>query len=280
MFDVNSVMKIISEYKHNFKEIDKEEIYKWKAVKCFQDNWNENNPDFPSMLELSLGKAFNLLASQNYFPKSMICEMAKKDPHAVKSMFLALFDELQPVIERVENFINNAEKLRLKYGGGAWKSHYQTPNSVSVYLFFRYPDKYYIFKYQKFKNISIKINNSNIPKKGVIQDIQKYFDMCNEILQIVKSDDELLNMSKERLKSDDYDDKDYHILTEDIVLFGSKQKEILPAEPLPHTDIGNPPGNNESKWLYSKEKFLNEVYMPIEEYDSLVSLLEHKRHII
>jgi len=137
MFNNKALAAIISDYKQNFKQIHNEEIYKWKAVKCFQDNWDENAVDFPAMLKRSLDKAKNLLVSNNFFPKAMICEIAEKDPEAVRAMFLALFDEHNPVTERIDNFIESADELRLKYGGDSWgKKHYQTTNSVSVYLFF------------------------------------------------------------------------------------------------------------------------------------------------
>ena len=164
MLDTDALSAIISAYKQDFERIHKNENYKWKAVKCFQDNWDESAADFLSMLNRALSKARILLASQNFYPKGMICDLAEKDPEAVRVMFMALFDESRPVSERVDNFIEGAEVLRLKYGGGSWKSHYQTTNSVSVYLFFRYPSKYYIFKYRKFKDFAAKIQYTDVPK--------------------------------------------------------------------------------------------------------------------
>lgn len=145
MFDNNILATIITEYKKDFQRIHKDEIYKWKAVKCFRDNWDEGASDFVSMLKSALGKSYNLLASVNFNPRGMILLMAEKDPEAVRTMFIELFDESFPVTERIINFIERAEELRIKYGGGSWNKHYQTTNSVSVYLFFRYPNKYYIF---------------------------------------------------------------------------------------------------------------------------------------
>lgn len=225
MFDKNVLATIICTYKQDFKNIFRDENYKWKAVKCFQDNWDDNAADFPSMLNRSLEKAGNLLASRNFYPKSMIWEMAEKAPEAVRAMFIALFDESRPVIERIENFIGNAEELRLKYGGGSWKSHYQTTNSVSIYLFFRYPNKYYIFKYRKFKDFAAKVSYHDIPYMGKIEGIQSYFNMCNEILETVRQDSELLDMSNSLLTAEDYHDSGLHILTDDIVFFGSRPNE-------------------------------------------------------
>ena len=170
----------------------------------------------------------------NFYPKGMICEIAKHDPEAVRAMFIALFDEFQPLTERMENFIENAERLRIKYGGGSWKSHYQTTYSVGIYLFFRYPEKYFIFKYRKFKEFAFNIGFTDVPKMGRIEGIQRYFDMCNEILNVVMQDNELLSLSQNRLSADDYPDENFHILTDDIVFFGSKSandtQEWWPSE--------------------------------------------------
>jgi 5-methylcytosine-specific restriction enzyme B len=248
MFNNNALAAIISDYKQHFDQIHKEEIYKWKAVKCFQDNWDENAVDFPAMLNRALDKAENLLVSSNFFPKAMICEIAEKDPEAVRAMFIALFDEHSPVTERIDNFIESAEELRLKYGGGSWGKHYQSTNSVSVYLFFRFPNKYYIFKYRKFKDFAVKIEYSDVPKMGNPENVQKYIDMCNEIFEVVKQDNGLLTMSKNRLTEEDYPDNDFHILTEDIVFYGSRQIENITGVWFP-TEEEYSPGIDKEKWL-------------------------------
>jgi len=248
MLNTDALATIISDYKRNFEQIHNDEIYKWKAVKCFQDNWDEKALDFLAMLNRSLDKAKNLLVSNNFFPKAMICGIAEKDPEAVRAMFIALFDEHNPVTKRIENFIESAEELRLKYGGGSWGNHYQTTNSVSVYLFFRYPNKYYIFKYEKFKNFASKIDYYLVPKKGKIENIPNYFNMCNEILEVVKQDNELLNLSKNRLTEEDSPDNDFHILTEDIVFYGSRQIENPIGVWWP-TEEEYSPGIDKEKWL-------------------------------
>lgn len=60
----NPIVEIISKYKADFVIRDKEEGYKWGAIKCFQDNWDIDADDFAGMLERALAKTSNLLASQ------------------------------------------------------------------------------------------------------------------------------------------------------------------------------------------------------------------------
>lgn len=42
----NKIKLYIEEYKDQFQKVNQLEIYKWKAVKQFQDNWNIDAVDF------------------------------------------------------------------------------------------------------------------------------------------------------------------------------------------------------------------------------------------
>mgnify|MGYP001193201134 CR=1 FL=1 len=224
-FNREALLNIIAKYKENYTTINSEELYKWKAVKCFQDNWNLQADDFKAMLDKALSKSENLLTSMNYYPRKMISYFAEKEPDTVREMFADLFDESKDLIERMDGFVGKAEVLLNKYNEGTWKMHYQSYNAISVYLFFRYPEKYYIYKYRKFKNFAEQIGFTDIPKQGKGEGVISYFDMCNKVRSVVLSDSELLVMSKDRLTADCFADEEYHILTEDIVYFGSRLKQ-------------------------------------------------------
>lgn len=151
MYDKNRLKDVLIQYKLNF--VSKqwgEEKYKWEAVKWFQDNWDVNAPDFAEMLNRSLDKTFNLLASYNNYPKGVIVSFAKSAPEEVRAMFIALFDESKDVFERMDAFKQQSSVLLEKYGEGAGQ-HYQYENAISTYLWLRYPDKYYIYKFGEAK---------------------------------------------------------------------------------------------------------------------------------
>ena len=232
MFDKTALADIVAAYKQDFERIHKEEIHKWKAVQCFQDHWNASADDFASMLKAALGRTRSLLTSANHFPQDMILQLANVAPEAVRAMYIELFDESTPVTERIEVFTARADELHAKYGD-AGKVHYQKSNAIAVYLFLHRPDKYFLYQYRKFKAFAEKIGYSNPPKKPSISDVQHYFDMCAAVLETVKQDVALQDMSKKRLSEEDYPDDALHILTEDIVYFGSKkaQKDGVFTEP-------------------------------------------------
>ena len=79
--NLQKVRNIIRLYKHYFKEIHKDEIYKWRAVKQFQDNWDLHASNFSEMLDVSMSLTKNLLDSSFYYPKKM--------PSKLRSLFLS-----------------------------------------------------------------------------------------------------------------------------------------------------------------------------------------------
>jgi hypothetical protein len=75
------IKSYITQYRQDFEKVRNQEIYKWKAVKSFQDNWNPDSPDFTKMLDKSLDLAKNLLDSGQYFPKRMLIRNASINPN-------------------------------------------------------------------------------------------------------------------------------------------------------------------------------------------------------
>jgi len=235
-----AVLDLIAKYKANITSIYKEEIYKWQAINCYQENWKIDAADFPNMLSASLAKAYNLLDSAHFFAKRTIVQLAQIEPETVRAMFKKLFEETPAVTERIEIFISSAEKLFNRSGYKPTEQHYQTFNSVSVYLFFNNPEKYYIFKPTKFQNAAKLLGWQDIPKSGKIENAQAYFEMCDAVLKIVKADSELIEMHKKQLKPDCYIEHEYHVLTENIIFFGSRQSETENTEPSFWLFQGNP----------------------------------------
>ena len=83
MFEIARLQEILVQYKKDFADfVWSNERYKWIAVQNFQDNWDVNAEDFAEMLEKSLSKTANLLASMNNFPARMILLFAKTSPES------------------------------------------------------------------------------------------------------------------------------------------------------------------------------------------------------
>lgn len=232
MFDQFRLKDVLVAYKQNFVAKQwGDEKYKWEAVKWFQDNWDVNAPDFAEMLNRSLDKTFNLLASNNNFPKGMIVGFAKSAPEEVRAMFIALFDESKDVFERMDAFKMQSSILLEKYGNGA-AQHYQYENAISTYLWLRYPDKYYIYKFGEVKTVASELESDYRFKKGAYADnIRNFLKLYDEISAALKEDTELVNLFQSQLTDTCYPDPELKTLTIDVGFYISRyysQKDSAP----------------------------------------------------
>lgn len=253
MFDQFRLKDVLAQYKQNFVSTQwGNEKYKWEAVKWFQDNWDVNAADFPEMLSRSLDKTFNLLASNNNFPKGMIVGFAKAAPEEVRAMFIALFDESQDVFERMNAFKMQSSILLEKYGNGA-AQHYQYENAISTYLWLRYPDKYYIYKFGEVKTVASELESDYRFKKGAYADnIRNFLRLYDEISAALKEDAELVNLFQSQLTDTCYPDPELKTLTIDVGFYISRrysQENAEKAEAASWFPSDYTPGLTEEDWI-------------------------------
>ena len=268
MFNKSILEKVLAQYKQDFVLTQwKNENYKWKAVKQFQDNWDVNASDFSEMLSRSLEKTYNLLASANNFPKGMMSEFAKAAPEEVRAMFIALFDESRDVFERMDEFKHQSSELLEKYGNGA-AQHYQYENAISTYLWLRYPDKYYIYKFSEVKTVASELESDYQFRKGAYaENIRNFLNLYDEISAALKEDAELVNLLHSHLTDDCYPDSELKTLTIDVGFYISRvflQKNIdAPTRPslnyaVPSVEEANLPLHDDEKcnywWLNANPK--------------------------
>ena len=223
MLNQSCLQNAIAKYKDEFDEFQwKNEKYKWEAVKWFQDHWNANSPDFAEMLNQSLAKTNNLLTSRNSFPRGMIVEFAKIAPEEVRAMFIALYDESEDVYKRIAAFKEKAKYLHQTYRKDA-VSHFQDENTITTYLWLRYPDKYYIFKFGEARRVAEKLEYDYHFKKGAYTlNVQNCYRLYNEINNVIKEDAQLNELLKSHLTETCYPDPELITLTIDIGFFISR----------------------------------------------------------
>lgn len=228
------LIDVLGGYKQDFVSRQwRDEKYKWEAVKCFQDNWDVKVSDFSDMLTRALDKTCNLLASNNNFPKSMIIGFAKAAPEEVRAMFIALFDESKDVFERMKTFKTKSSVLLKQYGKGA-AQHYQYENAISTYLWLRFPDKYYIYKFSEVKKVASELGADYRFKKGAYADnIRNTLKFYDEISLALKEDSELVNLFRSQLTDTCYPDPELKTLTTDVGFYISRhysQKAVAVQE--------------------------------------------------
>ena len=220
MFNEDKLDSIIAEYKKQFIQSQwPKEKFKWEAVKCFQDNWDISADNFTEMLINSLVKTGNLLSSKNNFPKDTIINLSKLYPNEVRKMFIELFDENKNIYERISIFKENAKSLLNEPS----HNHYQDESVISTYLWLKYPDKYYIYKFNIINIVSEKLESNYIFKKGdYANNIENFFKFYDEISSKLQSDNDLKNMLSSVITDTCYPDPKLKTLTIDLGYFISK----------------------------------------------------------
>lgn len=257
------IAKFLAFYKSSFPKHWKDEKYKWVAIKHFQNNFDINAEDFSAMFKKSVRKADNLLGSVGSYPAGQIQAFAKEFSKETREMFSVLFDESEDLRKRVEFFKTKSEELIKRHNdsnqNNIWKSSFQNENSISTYLWLKYPDKYYIYKFGEIEKVERFLYASPSIKKGYgIQNLIRGKEIYDEICEYLKNDVEIINMFKSELTDDCYPDPEYRTLTIDAGFQFSRYYEDYKNT---GTTIDNfqrywiySPGENASKWKEFCEK--------------------------
>ena len=257
--DESKLYSLIEIFKEGFKENFLEEKYKWEAVKHFQDNWNIDAEDFPTMLSNALSKTGNLLAALNFFPRRMIKQYATRFTKEVKGLFEDLFNESSDLKERIDAFIVGIEYIHKQWDGNGTLNHYQTFNAVSTYLWLRYPDKYYIYKPSvaklMFEKLGVDMKLTPLRANAVI----KTYELYDYISKTLCKDNEFKKMLVESLADTCYSDEFMVTAAIDLGYYFKKQQKAsattLPSNLALETKYWMyAPGENASKWSRCKEQ--------------------------
>ena len=74
-----------------------------------------------------------------------------------------------------------------------------------TYLWLRYPDKYYIYKFGEVKAVSLELESDYRFKKGAYEDnIRNFMALYDEICAELQQDDELRNLLNSQITSTCY----------------------------------------------------------------------------
>ncbi len=199
------------------------ESYKWKAIQHFQKCWDIDAADFAGMLEKALAKTYNLLSSGYYYAKAMLLGFAQEDAEELRALFRFLYDETIDLTERVNRFTAYADDRKLNHNDSGWKNHYQDIHAISVYLWLRYPDKYYIYKYGEIRPVAVELESDFIPKRSSsVENLIGCIRLCDEICAQVSKNEIIVETFKNLLTSDCYPDPEYRTLACDVVFYISR----------------------------------------------------------
>lgn len=203
------VAKLISRYKvhvQTSKLIN--EHYKWKLIQRFRGRPDLNQPDL--LQEIKSIDYRNLIYPMGV---AVMYELAEKKPAEYKASLLALFDENNALSDRIPTFI--AETLQLYRDIGQQLSHHHDERTCATLLAYRDPDQYPLYKnsfYQKY----CKLIGETPRKKG--EKYVHYRELLQDLIDdYIKEDQELLDLVREHLPNEAYDDRNHLVTAQDIL---------------------------------------------------------------
>lgn len=157
----------------------------------------------------------------------------------------------------MDAFKTQSSVLLEKYGNGA-AQHYQYENAISTYLWLRYPDKYYIYKFGEVKTVANELGSDYRFKKGAYADnIRNFLKLYDEISVALKEDIELVNLFQSQLTDTCYPDPELKTLTIDVGFYISRyysQKDAVAQEEAEWFPATYSPGITVDEWI----KLLND----------------------
>jgi len=189
----------IQDYKAHIQDSSEyKSLFKWDAIKQFQDNWDLKAEDFKQMYENSFSKnvSTRLWEGENFFPKEAMFVMLDYDQEKVRGMFTNLLNEEKDLEARIEFFIYDCNTMRnqILKTNPEFTNHFHGDYAmISIYLSFRFPQKYSIYKYDEFKQFMEAVKSKSIPTE---KDITRFFKVMKTINILISKDEELLAIHK------------------------------------------------------------------------------------
>ncbi len=208
-------------FKGQFRHICSADIegYKWQAVEIFQKTFDIDAADLSENLKVALKGETNLLSGGSFnFAKNTLLRNARFSQEDVRFVLRNLFDESEPLADRVNAFINRFTEIHeANRKAGNFKpneSVSQNEHSISVLLAFRYPSQHYIYKFTDWNTAKAKMgldypSLANFPCK-----LRGYELICDQIRKVLIADAELVALHNDVFPADL---SDFHLLTQTFI---------------------------------------------------------------
>ena len=183
------------------------EAYKYLAINTFQQNWDLEAEDFHQMFRSSFSKVSNLLYQNSW---GFIEKSTQLFFYYLREMFRNLYDESIEISQRIKIFQTESEKILPKVRQSLNRTNINTQQderTISVYLAFRFPEKYMLYKADYYKNFCEQLN---IKAKKSGERFLHLQELANQIIQENLLNDNnfnFINTYRKFYQKPDWDDK-------------------------------------------------------------------------
>ncbi len=216
------IQNLLSKYKEYIQTSEYENLYKWEAIKNFQDNWNMEAENFHEMFDKCLQCSNEVFWKKPlWFPKETMLAFIKYDPELLMGMFEMLFDEQKPVLNRMDIFQFHCDEILIQFQRHHDKKLSQHFHSnfeiLSCYLALRFPETYAVYEAKAFaKFLEIVKAKSSAGQN----ERERFFKLCNTISKVIARDEELIEIHQSLLTEKHFT-KNNLMLAQDFISFAA-----------------------------------------------------------
>lgn len=225
--NTENLHELINRYEEHIDMIynaEHDELFKWKAMKVWRDEWFKPDDAFASFADRfsAAKKEFSLfIDNSRMHPSSGVIKLWEKEPETVERLFReVLFADahgnISTVQDNMDRFLDEYENLRCKYFPGNW-SFKQDRHSASVFLAMNNPDFNYVFKASEAQTMARYLDFGFSIGAGMSFSLPNYYRLCEEIVEALKEHDSLLTTHFARLTPGHYNDQSLHLLAFDLM---------------------------------------------------------------
>lgn len=207
--------RLIKQYKKLVREDhNRPELYKWRNVQHYQEQFDIEAGDFHASLKNALSNAQNLVY---HLSLSFIKKAVQYYPEEVRDMFRELYDESKDLQERVDRFSQRANELapQVSEAHGKELNAYQDERSVSNYLAMRYPEKYPIYKDDIYQYL-LEVVTEEEPKQAGEKYLH-YIEVGTRLLPLITGDEDLLGLVQSTLDEECFHGEPKWLVFQDIL---------------------------------------------------------------
>ena len=225
--NLDDLHELINRYEAKIDKLygtDHYELFKWRATRCWQDNWNRPEEDFSSFAERfnASRKEFGwFMDNSRMHPSTGVIKLWEKEPETVEKLFheVLFADDSGNLAKRQDHMdavVEGFELLRGRYFPGNW-SYKHDRHSASVLLAVNAPEENYVFKSNnalkmaQYTDFGLRIGS------GQTFSLENYYKMCDGIREALKEHPSLLEKHFAALDETHYMDKSLHLLTFDLI---------------------------------------------------------------
>lgn len=221
--NIDRLNKIIDTYIDQFDVINNKENYenmKWIAVHHYKTNFDIDAADFYEMFKYAMSESSIIINNGTVQPINGILKLIEHEPNTMRSLFAMLYEDdggdLDKRQDRIERFVDEANKLLEKYERGKWK-YKQDFRSVLAYLVFYKPEENYFYKSSQCQPFFRYLEYGEEIGYGQYFKLSRYYRMCEEVRSYLSTHEALLTRHNERWRTVGDTADNLHILTFDII---------------------------------------------------------------